>query len=100
VAHTDNNQEPEFIDNPDAPVMIADGLYDVEVIGQNCWFLLFQVRRTAGGIVYREPAFWARLPNESVGPGIALTIRKAGGAIVIPAITETAREIARALRLH
>lgn len=87
--------EIEFIDNGDAPIMTADGLHDVDVIGNWCWFLLYQVRRTAGGVLYREPAFHVRLPCDAVGPGIALTIKKAGASIIIPAAFATVRDLTR-----
>lgn len=86
--------EPEFVDNGNAPVMHADGLHDVQVIGSNCWFVLYELRRTPAGVIYREAAFCVRLPNDAVGPAIALTIRKGGASIVIPAATAAARELA------
>lgn len=87
--------EPEFRDSTDTPVFQADGLYDVQIDGPNCWFLLFDFKRTAGGIVYREPAFWARLPTTAVGPGIALTIRSLGKAMFAPAATTAERNFPR-----
>lgn len=86
-------EEPEFIDNGNAPVLHADGLQDVEVVGANCWFLLFELKRSPAGVLYKEAAFYVRLPNEAVGPGIAMTIRKCGTSIIIPAAQVAAREL-------
>lgn len=91
----DGHRDLEFIDRGIAPELYADGLYDVEVIGQNCWFLLYQLKKSPKGILYREAAFTVRLPCEAVGPGIALTIRKCGSAIIIPAAVTAVRELAR-----
>lgn len=81
-----NRSDCEFIDNGEAPVFHADGLHEVELSGSDCWFLLFQYRRNAGGVLFREPAFWARLPTIAVGPAIALTLHKTAGSVVVPTI--------------
>lgn len=91
-----SNTNCQFIDNTDAPMLHADGLHEVELSGSDCWFLLFQYRRNAGGVLFREPAFWARLPIVAVGPAIALTLHKTAGSVVLPAI----RGIAEGLGIH
>lgn len=90
------HSQAEFIDTGAAPELFADGLHDVEVIGHNCRFMLFQYRRSSGGVWFKEPAFFARIPCDAVGPAIALTIRKGGASIIIPAATGAMKEFARA----
>lgn len=92
---TDTSKEIEFIDNGTAPEFFANGLHDVEVMGANSRFVLFVIRRTAAGVFYREPCFTCIMPNEAIGPAIALTLRSAGTAVVVPAAKGLARELAR-----
>lgn len=86
---------PAFIDNGNAPEFFADGLHDVEVIGQTCRFLLFQFRRSEG-IWIKEPVFYARMPLDAVGPAVSLTLRRTA---IIPAV-EMAWDMARNLVRH
>lgn len=90
---------PGIIDSGDAPVFQVDGLYDVEVDGPDCWFQLFEYRRTPGGLIVQAPAFWIRMPTEAVGPGIALTWRKVGAAMIVPAIAQ-ATGLVLSTRVH
>jgi hypothetical protein len=92
-------QTPEFIDSGNIPVYDVHGLHDMEVIGSQSWFLLCDQRRTVEGKIYLEPAFYVRMPNESVGPGILVTMRKAAHVIAVP-IREKMRELLRRLGLH
>lgn len=71
-----------FVDNGNAPEFFADGLHDVDIIGQTCRFLLFQYRKTDGGVWIKEPVFYCRLPTDAVAPAIGMTISKAAGACV------------------
>lgn len=85
----------EFIDNGSAPEFFTNGLQDVEVMGGNSRFVLFVIKRTAGGVLYREPCFTCIMPNEAIGPAIALTLRKCGTSIIVPAAQAVAKELAR-----
>lgn len=85
----------EFIDTGNAPEFFANGLHDIEVMGPVSRFVLFVTKRSAGGVLYREPCFTCIMPNEAIGPAIALTVRKAGSSIIVPAATAAARDIVR-----
>src|SRR5262249_1592219 len=87
----------KFIDNGAAPEFFADGLQDVQVIGCTCRFLLFQYRRSEGGVWIKEPVFLARLPIDAVGPAIALTLRQTGTTLARPAAAAVVRDLARSL---
>lgn len=85
----------KFIDPGTAPEFFAHGLHDVEVTGSVSRFILFVFRKTPAGILYREPAFTCIMPNETIGDAVAMTMRKLGTAIVVPAIAVAARELVR-----
>jgi hypothetical protein len=88
-------REAEFIDNGTAPEFFANGLHDVEVMGANSRFILFVIKRTAGGVLYREPCLTYIIPNDAIGPAIAMTLRKCGTCIIVPAAQAVAKELAR-----
>lgn len=83
----------EFIDTGNVPEFFANGLHDIEVMGPVSRFVLFVIRKTPGGVMFREPAFTCVMPNDAIGPAIALTVKKAGSAIIIPAATGALRHI-------
>lgn len=89
--------EGEFLYNGSAPEFFANGLYDVEVMGAVSRFVLFVERRTVSGVIYRETAFTCIMPNDAIGPGIAMTVQKAGASIIIPAATGVLKHIARSI---
>jgi hypothetical protein len=89
----EGDRETEFVDAGNAPEFFANGLHDVEVIGSVSRFVLFVVKRSPAGVLYREPSFTCIMPNDGIGPAIALTLRKAGGSIIVPAAFATAKEL-------
>lgn len=89
-----SDQEIEYVDNANAPILYADDLHDVSVIGQNCFFTLVEFRKTPNGILYKEPAFHFRFPCIKLAPAIALTLRNTGTTLV-PAVKVVVRELTR-----
>lgn len=87
--------QTEFIDNGSAPEFFTNGLHDIEIMGPVSRFVLFVVKRTPGGLLFREPCFTCIMPNEAIGPAIAMTVTKLGAAIAIPAAAAAAIEIAK-----
>jgi hypothetical protein len=85
VALDTTERAPEVVDNGNTPIFNADALQDVTVIGGYCFFLLYDLKLTPGGVAYKEP-FFVKMRNEAVGPGIALTVQRAGSVIAIPII--------------
>lgn len=95
-----SDRTAEFVDNGNAPEFFANGLHDVEVMGPVSRFVLFVVRRTPGGVLYREPSFTCVMPNEAIGPAIALTIKKASVAIAGPVAGHALKAIFRGRAMH
>jgi hypothetical protein len=79
-----------FVDNPNAPVFYADDLFGVDIVGPNMRFMLIERRRNEGGSLIRTPVFEFIIPTRAVGPAIALTLKIAGGELVLPAIGSAA----------
>lgn len=85
---------PQFIDNGTMPEFFVSGLQEVEVMGAVSRFALFVLRRTPRGVLYREACFSFVMPNQAVGPAIALAVLKTQGAVDIPAIAGVAKLMA------
>lgn len=62
----------DYIENPNAPTYRAHGLHDLDFIGADGLFTLFIIKRTAGGVLYRETALWIELPTCAIPPAVAL----------------------------
>lgn len=84
----------EFIDNG-APTVQADALHDLEMIGSIGLFTTYYLKRTPGGVWYKEAAFYARFPAEAIPPAVALTVRKMGMGQIVPAIGSVVRGLMR-----
>lgn len=80
----------EFIDNG-APTVQADGLHDLEILGSVGVFSTYLLKKSAGGVWYKEAAFFARLPTEAIGPAIALALRKLEAGSIIPMLGNVMR---------
>ena|SRR6185369_1789974 len=74
----------EFIDNGNAPEFFANGLHEVEVMGSVSRFVLFVLKRSAGGVFYREPCLTWVLPNEAIAPAVMLTVERTGIRPILP----------------
>lgn len=83
----------EFCDDPNVPQFFADGLHDVEVREGNCEFVLFAYKRTTGGVLIKQAPFTCIMPITAVGPAIALTLRKTGSTILVPAAGAAMRDL-------
>lgn len=81
----------QFIDTGNAPEYFANGLYDVEVMGPVTRFVLYVERHPPTGETILEPPFTCIMPNEAIGPAIALTMRKLGPALVITPMRDMVR---------
>lgn len=80
-----NSLKIKFVDPGTAPEFFAHGIHDVEVTGSVSRFILFVFRKTPKGVLYREPALTFVMPNETIGPGLALTVERLGAVPIIAA---------------
>lgn len=85
-----------FIANPDAPEIFLHVLHEVEVIGSDTRFVPVTLRRHRGGLVGTPPVTLI-LPNEQVGPAIALTYSRMPSGVIVPAVGHIVRSL---LSLH
>lgn len=67
----------DFVDNG-APTVQADFVCNVDLIGSIMLFTSCYLRRTPGGVLYKDCAFYARFQREWVHMGLALTASKLG----------------------
>lgn len=80
----DGDHVEKFVDNGSAPEFFTSGLHDIEVMGSVTRFIFYLLKRASDGTFFREPTFSYIIPNECIGPAIALAIRKAGRSIIVP----------------
>lgn len=86
---------PRFIDLGTAPEFFANGLFDVEVMGSVSRFVLYVERKADDGTTIRVPPFTCIMPNDAIGPAIALTIKRLGSGLIVPAVSFAARSLIR-----
>lgn len=90
------DQPYRFVENPNAPEIFLHHLHRVEVIGPNTRFVPVTLRFTTGGLI-GEPPITLILPNEEVGPALALTWQSMPSGIIVPAVGQLMR---RMLTVH
>lgn len=84
----------EYLENPNAPTFRAHGLHELNFISDtDGLFTLYCVRRTAGGVLYRETALWVEMPIAAIPPAVALTARTLAAAVLMPIKDATARAL-------
>jgi hypothetical protein len=79
-----HTRELEFIDNGNAPEFFVTALHDALVMGGVTRFTYVVVRRSPGGILYREHCFSFVMPNEGILPSINVTLDRTGPALAVP----------------
>jgi len=84
---------PAFIDPGNAPEFFANGLHRVEVMGAVTRFVLFIVKRTPAGREILEPPFTCIMPNEAIGPAIALIIKALPSGVIAPGIVAATKHL-------
>lgn len=84
----------EFIDNG-APTVQADGLHNLEILGSIGVFSTFLLKKSAGGVWYKEAAFFARFPTDAIGPAIVLATKRLQAGSIIPIIGSAMRSYLR-----
>lgn len=84
---------PPFVDPGNAPEFFANGLHSVEVMGAVSRFVLFVVRSLPDGRKVHEPPFTCIMPNDAIGPAIALTLQTLPSGLIVPAVGVVAKSL-------
>lgn len=84
----------QFVDNG-APTVTADGLHNLEILGSIGVFSTYILKRSSGGVWYKEAAFFARFPTDAIGPGIALATKRLDAGSIIPIVSSAVRNYVR-----
>lgn len=82
----------QFIENTAAPEYFCHHLHEVEVIGGITRFTPIVLKRTANGMTGEAP-FTILLPNEAVGPALALTWQRMPSGVIVPAVGNLVRRL-------
>lgn len=82
-----------FIDNENPREVFCHHLHDVEVVGGVTRFVPVVLRRTKDGDLVGEAPFHIILPNEAVGPALALTWSKTPSGVIVPAVGHLVRQL-------
>lgn len=85
-----------YVENPSAQEIFCHHLHEVEVIGAVTRFIPIVLKRTADGLLGEVP-FTILLPNEAVGPALALTWQRMPSGVIVPAVGNLVR---RMMALH
>jgi hypothetical protein len=86
-----------FVENPAAQEVFCHCLHEVEVFGGATRFIPVVLRKGADGEAYAENPVTIILPNEAVGPAIALTWARMPSGLIAPAVGHLVR---KALAMH
>jgi hypothetical protein len=89
--------EYRFLENASAPEFFCHHLHEVEVIGSSTRFIPVVLKKGRDGELYGEAPFTVVLPNEAVGPAIALTYQRMPSGVIVPAVGRLVRQL---LALH
>lgn len=81
-----------YVPNPNAPVIFCHHLHEVEVIGGAARFIPVTFRKVGDETIGEVPV-QIILPNEAVGPALAMTWSRMPSGVIVPAVGHLMRHL-------
>lgn len=81
----------EFVDNANAPEFFANGCCELQPMGSVSRLIFYVLRRSPGGLPYKETCFSCIIPNEAINEIISTIAHKADAETLLSVAAQTAK---------